>query len=502
VTENVEPSAQSGPLPPGQLNDTLEGQQQSVAEPHLRAPRAGEQRIPARRGNSLDAGALLDRLTRMMALLDDVAARLQLTCAAGEVSEVVGTALRAMDIESQIALLDAPQDGEVDTVAAGNLLRIAYVSSLPKMQRRAEELLGRPVIGLPVLASCIPAFAEALRTGQPCYLADSHEAVSVALSWVPEAEQRRLVRMAHAQTAIVAPLLSRGRALGLLSVWASDLVREDTLVLGALARQTAIALDNTRLYRSMQEARLRAEVAADALEQQAGDLRRLERQKDEFLGIASHELKTPLTSLKMLVQMSRRRAQRAGELEPTLPVRMEVAVARMERLISDLLDVSRIEAGQLALRIERVDLVEVCRQAVDEQRAATDREIRGDLPEEPVFARVDADRIQQVITNLLLNALKYSAPSCSVALRLRCEDGKAVVSVRDEGAGIPEEALPRLFERFYQVPGLEVQAGSGVGLGIGLYISRRIVAQHGGQIGVESTIGGGSTFWFTLPAEA
>ncbi|MGH2516437.1 MAG: sensor histidine kinase [Ktedonobacterales bacterium] len=498
MSENIE----SSPHPPNQMSGATGGDEHALASSRSPLSDSGGRRLPAAGYGSFDAAPRLDRLVRLVALLDDVAARLQLTRTASEVPEVVGSALREVGIESQIALLDAPlSDGEVDPLAAANALRIAYISTVPGLLKKAEEIMGRSVIGLPVPTNRIPAFAEALRTRQPRFLADTREAISAALPWVPDLALRQLARMAHARTSIVAPLLSRGRTLGIMSVWADDLVREDTTALGALARQAGIALDNARLHRSMREAQLRAEVAADALAQQAGELRRLERQKDEFLGIASHELKTPLTSLKMLVQMSARRARQAGEPEPTLPARMELAVARMERLIGDLLDVSRIEAGRLALRMERVDLVELCHQTLDDQRIAADRSVHDELAEGQIFARVDADRIIQVMTNLLLNALKYSAPLCPVALRLRRDAGRVVISVRDEGAGIPAEALPHLFERFYRVPGVEVQSGSGVGLGIGLYISRRIVEQHGGQMGVESAIGGGSTFWFSLPAE-
>lgn len=225
----------------------------------------------------------------------------------------------------------------------------------------------------------------------------------------------------------------------------------------------------------------------------------LERQKDEFLGIASHELKTPLTTLKMLAQLTRRRLEREGLLHVDHGARMERAIARMERLVNDLLDVSRIESGRLALHMELCDLVDVCRMTAGEQMDMSEREITLRLPERIVPVVADADRIGQVLTNLLSNALKYSASDRLVTLSLHTETDEAVIAVRDEGAGIPEELLPHLFDRFYRVPGVQVQTGSGVGLGLGLNISKEIVEQHGGHIWATSGIGSGSTFSFSLP---
>lgn len=227
--------------------------------------------------------------------------------------------------------------------------------------------------------------------------------------------------------------------------------------------------------------------------------KQLEHQKDEFLGIASHELKTPLTTLKMLAQLTRRRLEREGLLGVDHGARMERAIARMERLVNDLLDVSRIESGRLALHMEPCDLVDVCRMAAEEQMAVTEREISLLLPEDAVQVIADPDRIDQVLANLLSNALKYSARDRAVTLSLHRNKSEAVISVRDEGAGIPEELLPHLFDRFYRVPGVQVQSGSGVGLGLGLYISKEIVERHGGHIWVTAGIGSGSKFSFSLP---
>lgn len=131
--------------------------------------------------------------------------------------------------------------------------------------------------------------------------------------------------------------------------------------------------------------------------------------------------------------------------------------------------------------------------------AISQRTIILDLPATPVLVCIDAHRIAQVLTNMLANALKYSAGDTSVRLTVHPTEAVAVVQISDCGPGISPEALPHLFERFYRVPGVQASHGSGGGLGLGLYISKRLVEAHGGTIGVESELGKGSRFWFTLP---
>jgi signal transduction histidine kinase len=176
-------------------------------------------------------------------------------------------------------------------------------------------------------------------------------------------------------------------------------------------------------------------------------------------------------------------------------------VVRLDRLVGDLLDASRIQAGKLELRPETCDLGRIVADAVQEQRAAWHgRSIHLDVPQHATLAVVaDADRIGQVVTNYLTNALKYSAGDQGVAVRLRSTDDRARVEVEDRGPGLSPQQRAQLFERFYRVPGIDQLSGSGVGLGLGLYICKTIVERHGGQVGVDSTPGQGSVFWFALP---
>lgn len=227
--------------------------------------------------------------------------------------------------------------------------------------------------------------------------------------------------------------------------------------------------------------------------------RRLEEEREHMLNVVSHELKSPLTSMKALTQLTRRRLDREDHPETESLAKIERDVARMERLVNDLVDAGRLQTGHLALEIEPCDLALLCAQASEEQSRSSGRTVTLALPSSTVDVMADPTRLTQVLTNLLSNALKYSPADQPVTLSLTTENQRSRVEVRDQGPGIPRKARARLFERFYRVPGVEVQHGSGVGLGLGLYISKSLIERHDGQMGVDSTPGSGATFWFELP---
>ncbi len=241
---------------------------------------------------------------------------------------------------------------------------------------------------------------------------------------------------------------------------------------------------------------------------------------DAFISVASHELRTPLTSLTMNVQLlnywlvgaktmrtdaptAAYAAQMAATVEPLIQRSIQ-SIKRLDLLVGDLVDASRIHERGLDLRLRRADLVTLVREAIEHYRPIyPERMLRLKVrAAEPIFIDADADRIGQVVANYLSNAAKYSNPQRPVTVVVAVKGKCGYVSVRDEGVGIPQAELTRIWERFYRVETIKHQTGSRVGVGLGLYISRDIIERHGGQVGVRSAVGKGSTLWFTLPLAA
>ena len=224
------------------------------------------------------------------------------------------------------------------------------------------------------------------------------------------------------------------------------------------------------------------------------------RARDEFLSIAAHELKTPLTSLKAVVQLTARRLEKQGSFDPSRLDRalrtVEQQTDKLARLVTQLLDISRIEAGQFAISPEPTDLARLAHGVVSLMQVTREHHhLVLDAP--PALpARVDPLRFEQVLTNLLDNAIRYSPAGGQIDVRLLLlEPTSAHLEVRDHGPGIPEEDRPRLFDRFFQAHADSHASG----MGLGLYISREIVEAHGGQIDAEFPPDGGTRVAVTLP---
>jgi chemotaxis family two-component system sensor kinase Cph1 len=220
--------------------------------------------------------------------------------------------------------------------------------------------------------------------------------------------------------------------------------------------------------------------------------------KDEFMSIASHELKTPITIVKTSLQLLRRMTDKNESLQHITPfiAKSEKQVNKLTGIVNDLLDVTRIHAGKLELAKSNfvlIDLVNECLENCLIDNSTYLVEVDGD-PELTMYA--DRNRIEQVVSNILTNAIKYSPENKIITLSFgKDEDGKAMIAITDRGIGIPEDKMSSVFDRFFRVENTS-QYFSGIGLG--LYISSEIVKQHGGQIGVKSVYGTGSTFWFAI----
>jgi signal transduction histidine kinase/ActR/RegA family two-component response regulator len=225
---------------------------------------------------------------------------------------------------------------------------------------------------------------------------------------------------------------------------------------------------------------------------------KLARQKDEFIGVASHELKTPITSLKAYAQLLQRRFHQAGdESAAALLHKMEAQVNKLTRLIMDLLDVTKIESGHLPLSKTTFDMQQLVEEIVEDmQRMTSKHRIVLEVASSTLLF-ADRERIGQVLTNLLTNAIKYSPQADKVIVRTIQKDGILLTSVQDFGIGIAQEHQAHLFERFYRVEG-DLQH-TYPGLGLGLYIAAEFVKRHQGKIWVESQEGEGTTITFSLP---
>ena len=226
----------------------------------------------------------------------------------------------------------------------------------------------------------------------------------------------------------------------------------------------------------------------------------LEQRKDTFMSMASHELKTPVTSLKGFTQLLKRRVEKQDiEGSSDLLVRMETQIARLTKLIEDLLDVSKIQAGGLEYAEERIAidaLIQDIVETIQHINATHTIHMHGTSHK---YVIGDSDRLGQVFINLMTNAIKYSPQATSVDVSMAATNDEVLVGVRDYGVGIPEEHLSKVFERFYRAHDAKQQTVPG--LGMGLYIAHEIVKRHGGRIWVESTEGKGATFYVALPTE-
>jgi len=249
---------------------------------------------------------------------------------------------------------------------------------------------------------------------------------------------------------------------------------EHEKLLTGIASQAAVAIDNAKLYE---------------------EVKTLNTRKDEFIGVAGHELKTPVTTIKGYLQLLEE--QTPEGLTKDFIERALRQVNKLNRLITDLLDVTRIHAGKLDYtksRCSLIDLVKECIQTVCQIN--TSHVIESKLPDNDLIVMVDSTKIEQVLINFLINAFKYSPGQNRIFVQVIREPGRAVVSVRDSGIGIPKQHLINIFHRYYRVNHSQYVIA---GLGMGLYISKEIIDRHDGSMWVESEEGKGSTFYFALP---
>ncbi|HEX2923830.1 MAG TPA: ATP-binding protein, partial [Chloroflexota bacterium] len=327
--------------------------------------------------------------------------------------------------------------------------------------------------------------AHLLSTGEPLLCDD------VTLDPLCQSEFRR----SGMRSMLAVSIQVGGERRGLLRVATSQhngFRPQDQAFVTMIASQVGLLVEKSDL------ARRQLEVSREQARQQAGQ---------QFLGLVSHELKTPVAVLKAYTELLLHKA----EIDPSRADDQDVLTRMMEQsdrmlaMIEQLLDLQRLESGRLSLEFDRFDLAEVTRRVAESLQLTTHEHQIVLQSDGPVTVSGDRRRIEEVLFNLLENAVKYSPAGGEISVTVAVSSGEngagpqAMVSVSDQGVGIPAAEMPRIFDRFYQGQG-KFRRGH-VGLGLGLYVAREIVELHHGQLWVESTEGKGATFRFALPLE-
>ncbi|WP_345954803.1 ATP-binding protein [Mucilaginibacter sp. PAMB04168] len=228
------------------------------------------------------------------------------------------------------------------------------------------------------------------------------------------------------------------------------------------------------------------------------ELRRDEQRKNDFIGMVSHELKTPLTSMKGYVQILKSKADKnQDKFSSDVLDKANNQVSKMTTLINGFLNVSRLESGKIQIDKQVFDMALLVKEVEEESITTITSHKVVFAPVVETIVKADRDKIGQVINNFISNAVKYSPAGSTIEVACITINGKALVSVKDQGMGIAPKDIDKLFERYYRVE--NNSTATIAGFGIGLYLSSEIVERHNGNIGVESVLGKGSTFWFTLP---
>ena len=320
-----------------------------------------------------------------------------------------------------------------------------------------------------------------------------------SIGWVASASRTREEVMGPAMEALGVKVISLLLVAAAALLAALALSRGLTIPVRRL-QEHALAVGRGLLEQGVKvEGPVELEALADAFNQMAREIRLREEQREEYIRTVSHDLRAPLAVILGHAQMLERSLEKAeaDSMNRRSIAAIITAVRRMNAMIQDLVDVARLESGQLRLNRIPLDLRWFVRDMKERLRGLADTErIQVVVPEELPLVSVDPDRLERILMNLLTNALKYSDPGSPILVGLTRDDGEVVTRVSDRGRGIPQEELPTIFHRYGRARRV---VRSSEGLGLGLYITKGLVEAHGGRIWVESEEGKGSTFSFALP---
>lgn len=335
--------------------------------------------------------------------------------------------------------------------------------------------------------------AEYLKTGAPSLIGDYS---TTEYAWLLDLLEKGAPLILndssdHAmpvKALIAVPLIKNGALLGAFCV-AEQSTRIWTGTETALVKEAG-----ERIWAAVERAR-----AEQALHRNEMQLKELLRQKEIFIGIASHELKTPVTGMKVYAEMIHGQLEELGyKEEASLMQRLNKQIDKLTTLINHLLDTNRIAGGELQLNLEKTDLTDLLREKINEIQVTTTHQLLLETSSLP-HVMIDRERISQVLMNLFTNAIRYSPGGSAITINGRSTPNGVEISIRDEGFGITHEKQDQIFERFFR--GNAPTSEKNPGLGLGLYLTAQIIHRHHGQIRVESTPGKGSTFYFTIPGD-
>jgi PAS domain S-box-containing protein len=401
--------------------------------------------------------------------------RLQLLSMAGE---TLASSLEATAVIESAARIAVPALADlcmIDVASeSGTVERKFVLFADPKKQEKLAERLAQ----FTPRAGWQTPQARVIASGEPLFLAEVSEGQRERISY--DDRHADTLRAADIRSLMVVPLNARGRTFGTLTFAFAESDRRyssfDLQVAQDLSSRIAMALDNARLFHA-------AERAIQA--------------RDDVLGIVAHDLRNPLGNILMQAQLLRQRGTEPERRSRKPADAIERAANRMTRLIQDLLDITRIEAGQLSIEQAPVQAARAVSEFVEAQKplaSSTFLELRLDLAQDLGEIFADRDRLLQVLENLVGNAVKFTRPGGRVTVGAAPRDDEVLFWVADTGPGIEAGDKPHLFDRFWQARKVGRQ-----GTGLGLPIVRGIIEAHGGRIWVESQVGVGSTFFFTLP---
>lgn len=391
-----------------------------------------------------------------------------------EVGPVLATTLEYEDTLSKIAELAVRELADVCIVdIVGEDGEIRRLKVLARDRRRSW--IAEALLRVEIDRQQGHLVGAVLETKKPVFI----ERVTSELiaSWAQGEEHLRALRGLDAKSVVAVPLLAHDKLLGVLALVSSSraYLPADLDLAQELARRAALSIENAQLY---------------------GAAKSAIKDRDDVLGVVAHDLRNPLNNIILQASLLRQRAaseRRSSKSADTI----ERAATRMNRLIQDLLDVTRMEADRLSLERECIPTEEIVSEVIDAQRplaAEASLTLQLDLAENLPDAWVDHDRLIQVFENLIGNALKFTEAPGRITVGAQPRDGEALFWVADTGPGIAAKDVPHLFDRFWQA-----RKSGRIGAGLGLPIVKGIVEAHEGRVWVESTPGRGSTFFFTIP---